>query len=159
MTVVRLTDRRTVLRLGGGVVALAVGIGAGVLDRRSDDGPEAAPEPSGPTASSSSTTTTITTTSAPPTTTSTVPPVAPDEVPPGVIAIGIAYLSLRPDEADLETLLGLLPSPDGDVVASARTRVADDFTAARTVDVDGWVLAESEGRAAAVLSLVCSPSC
>lgn len=155
-------DRRTALRVGGGVIVLAVGIGAGVVGRRlsrvtSDD-----------TAGSSllSPSPISTTTTAPATTTTTTPDVTQspiqvvyDEVTDGVLAVGQAYLLQEPSEADLETLLMALPAPDGDVATAARGLISADFKARNTVTIDGWVLARSEARAAAVLALVCSDEC
>lgn len=151
-----LPDRRTALRFGGGIVALAVGVGAGVVDRRLDSdsgsgGP--ADSPATTTSAGPSSTTSTTTTS------TTVPPLVPDAVPAGVVTIGLAHMAERPREADLASLLTLLPSPDGDVTAAAQARVADDFEAGDTVVLDGWVLAVSEARAAAVLALLCTGQC
>ena len=150
-------DRRTALRFGGGIVALAVGVGAGVIDRRIDsDSAAGGPTDSSPTTTSTgpSSTTSTTTTS-----TTTIPPLVPDAVPAGVVTIGLAHMAERPREADLAALLTLLPSPDGDVTAAARARVAGDFEAGDTVVLDGWVLAVSEARAAAVLALLCTGQC
>ncbi len=154
-----LPDRRTALRFGGGIVALAVGVGAGVVDRRLDSdsgsgGPADSPSTTTSAGPSSTTSTTTTTTS-----TTTVAPLVPDAVPAGVVTIGLAHMAERPREADLASLLPLLPSPDGDVTAAARARVADDFEAGDTVVLDGWVLAVSEARAAAVLALLCTGQC
>lgn len=132
-------------------MALAIGVGAGIIDRRRDTDSSATE----PTDLSPTTTTTTSTT----TTSTTVPPLVPDDIPAGVIAIGAAYMAERPEEADLPALLTLLPSPDGDVAAAARAGVAADFEAGDTVVLDGWVLATSEARAAAVLALVCTDPC
>lgn len=151
-------SRRTVLA-GGGVVALAVGIGIGLSERDNGGAPdEGTPGPAGSTP-------TTTSTSAPGSSTPPDPPAGPvtlvvdPPIPEGVLATGVAYLSSHPDESDIELLLGLLPAPDGDVVAAARGAVADDFREGRTVAVDGWVLSVSEVRAAAALALHCGAAC
>ena len=87
------------------------------------------------------------------------PVIAPDAATPGVLAVGAAYLRLRPDEADMATLLSALDAHDSDPVAAAARGTASDFAAGRTVDLDGWVLATSEARAAAVVALACSSGC
>ncbi len=87
------------------------------------------------------------------------PVIAPDAATPGVLAVGAAYLRLRPDEADMATLLAALGAHDSDPVAAAARGTAPDFAAGRTVVLDGWVLADSEARAAAVVALACSPEC
>ena len=81
------------------------------------------------------------------------------EVTSGVIAIGEAYMSVEPTEADLGALLAALPAPDGDVVAAARAMIKADFSTGNVVSIDGWVLARSEARAAAVLALTCGNEC
>ena len=87
------------------------------------------------------------------------PVIAPDAATPGVLAVGAAYLRLRPDEADMATLLAALGAHDSDPVAAAARGTASDFAAGRTVVLDGWVLADSEARAAAVVTLACSLGC
>lgn len=156
-------NRRTVLRFGGGVIALAVGIGVGVVDRRLS---KVTPENTAantllPNASATSTTTTVpaTTTAVTPNTTPSSIPIITDEVTNGVIAVGRAYLQQEPSEADLDTLLRALPALDGDVVTAARGLITADFKTRNIVTIDGWVLARSEARAAAVLTLACSDEC
>ncbi len=176
----RRIDRRTVLRLSGGVIAVAVGVGAGLLDRRSRRGesaprtvnpvtPRPAPDPAADTAPTSL---------APPQAgphasggaqpstdndeaarEDTAPQVIAGDVPEGVIAVGEGYLRAVPEEADLATLLAALPAPDGDVAAAARRRITADFTTGDTFTVDGWLLSRSEARAAAVLALACAEQC
>lgn len=176
----RRIDRRTALRLGGGVIAVAVGVGAGVLDRRSRRGetaprtvdpvtPGPAPDPAAGTA---------TTSAAPPQAKphapggaqppadndgaaheAAAPQIAVGDVPEGVIVVGEGYLRAMPEEADLATLLAALPAPDGDVAAAARRRIAADFVNGDTVAVDGWLLSRSEARAAAALALACAEQC
>lgn len=176
----RRIDRRTALRLGGGVIAVAVGVGAGVLDRRSGRG-ESAPRTVDPVTHGPApdpTAGTATTSLAPPQVRphelgGTQPPadndeaaqegaasqVAAGDVPEGVIVVGEGYLRAVPEEADLATLLAALPAPDGDVAAAARRRIAADFTNGDTVAVDGWLLSRSEARAAAALALACAEQC
>jgi hypothetical protein len=139
------------------VVALAVGVGAGIIDRRQRSGQDSA-EPA-PTTTTTPPSTTATTTLPAQTTSTTTVPLVVGDVAPGVLAVGAAYLAGWPGEADLATLLTLLPSPDGDVVATARALISADFSAGATIVLDGWVLARSEARAAAVLSLACADSC
>ena len=153
-----LTDRRTALRLGGGVVALAIGVGAGILDRRGGGDSEPATGPPTEPSTTMTTTPSTTTTEAEPSST-TMSPLTPDELPPGVMAVGTAYIALRPDEGDVESLLTALPSPDGDVLAAARDAIVADFSSGDTVAIDGWMLAVSEARAAAVLTLLCEDGC
>ena len=175
--------RRAVLGLGGGLIALAVGVGTGILSRRSTPiGPDAATSSTGSAPGPNSTV------HEPPSTTNDEPisnsnylvdvesngeigPAAELDtaetqallvasgVTPGVLAVGRAYLRDVPEEANMGVLLARLPVPDGDVVAAARSRVATDFGARHTVSVDGWVLARSEARAAALLSLACPDGC
>jgi len=185
----RRIDRRTALRLGGGVIAVAVGVGAGVPDRRSGRG-ESAPravDPVTPGPAPDPTAGTATTSLAPPQSSSHAPGgaqpsagndeaarevaapqvtaedvlegVAAVDIPEGVIAVGEGYLRAVPEEADLATLLAALPAPGGDVAAAARRRIAADFTNGETVAVDGWLLSRSEARAAAALALACAEQC
>lgn len=95
----------------------------------------------------------------PPTTT-----LEPVEVPEigvvdgALIALGERVIAVT-GEDDLDTLLRALPaSPDGgsdDPVTAAAAVTATEFAAGDTVVIDGWVLAVSEARAAAVLALLC----
>jgi hypothetical protein len=69
---------------------------------------------------------------------------APDEVLAGVVVVGTRYRELAPDDdLDLGDDLG---------IDALRERVRADFEAGETVDVDGWVLALTEARAAALLA-------
>lgn len=92
------------------------------------------------------------------------PPASTGPVTPttdAVALVGAAYLATSPDVADVPGLRAALPTLDGAtadrVVAQMATiepTVRDDFAAARTVSVDGWVLALSEAQAAALVSLL-----
>ena len=151
-------NRRTALRLGGGIIGLAVGIGAGVLDRQAspDEKSQATNFDLGSrpatTTSSRSTTTSIDTSIG-------LPPIQVGEVTSGVIVIGEAYMRVEPGEADVRTLLTKLPALDGDVVASAKAMIESDFSTGNVVSIDGWIFARSEARAAAVLALTCGNEC
>lgn len=131
-------DRRTALRAGGGALAIVLGVGAGWLDRRGGGGDAASP--------TATTTTTVATSGE-------FPDVG--EVDPGILVVGTRYLATHPDENDLATLLAALPPVDDDPVTAAAARLRDDFARGETVVVDGWVLARSEARAAAILALAC----
>lgn len=156
-------SRRTVLRVGsGGALAVVIGVLAG---RRLDGGDDSAAvptgvEPSPPTSTSTSSTTTTTSTTTSTTTTTTAAPVVIPEigdVDAGIVALGRRVLETG-DETDLSTLLALLPSGAGDPIEQAATVVRAEFLDGRTIVVDGWVLAASEARAAAVVALLCEDS-
>jgi hypothetical protein len=76
----------------------------------------------------------------------------------GIRAVGEAYLRERPGDRGAAVLARLLrrraawreplDSPDVPGVLAAESRA--DFRAGRTVHVDGWVLSETEARAAAL---------
>ena len=80
-------------------------------------------------------------------------------------AIGRAYLSRAPEEADAGTLFARLAADDPQAAhalsstdtegarAWLRGRVRADFAAGRTADVAGWRLARTEARAMALLAL------
>lgn len=73
------------------------------------------------------------------------------EVPAGLIAIGLRYRELQPDD-DIHDIGSGLPDGEADARAELAQRVRADFDAGDVVDVDGWVLARTEARAAAVLA-------
>ena len=74
------------------------------------------------------------------------------EVPRGLVVIGTRYRELHPDD-DWNAVGEDLPRQDGARALDALTdRVRTDFETGDVVDVDGWVLARSEARAAAVLA-------
>jgi hypothetical protein len=79
------------------------------------------------------------------------------EIDAGIIALGRRVIEVT-GEADLEMLLAQLPDGAGDPIERAAAVVRADFSAARTVVVDGWVLSVSEARAAAAVSLLCEAS-
>lgn len=73
----------------------------------------------------------------------------------GLVAIGSRYRELYPDD-DPSAVGDAVPEADGDegvaldVVFTEQVRA--DFDAGDIVDVDGWVLARSEARVAALLA-------
>jgi hypothetical protein len=77
------------------------------------------------------------------------------EPTPGLVAIGTRYRELYPDD-DPSEVGGAVPDREGRVdVPPAPVfaeRVRADFDAGDVVDVDGWVLARSEARLAALLT-------
>ena len=142
-------SRRDALRLGsGGALALVIGGGAGWLDRRDAATTQVAPDVDSPATTTSTTSTT--TTAAP-----VVIPALPNAIDPAIIALGERVIAAT-GEDDLAALLATLPGASDDPLVDAAALVRDDFAAGRTVDVDGWVLAVSEARAAAVVALLCS---
>ncbi len=88
-----------------------------------------------------------------------VPPVgAPAEDYIG--RVGEAYRATVPDEDDRLVLEEMLPELAGLDAAAAvaalptlEPAAREDFAAGRTVEVDGWILAATEGRASALISL------
>jgi len=87
---------------------------------------------------------------------------APAEVPPddALAALGRRYLRDHPDEADAAVLLAALPALGGAVpddpttqLAVLRDQVAADYESGAVVEVDGWILALTEARAAALYAL------
>lgn len=84
-----------------------------------------------------------------------------DDVP-AVAELGGAYLAARPDDPDAEQLFAeLLPTrmTDRDVQQSSREQlrtvlheaVVADFSAGRTVTVQGWLLSATEARLAGLV--------
>ena len=70
--------------------------------------------------------------------------------------IGERYLAAHPEERSRALLVADVGPVGDDGLASfarLRDRVRDDFAARRTVTVDGWLLARTEARAAALLAL------
>jgi hypothetical protein len=80
------------------------------------------------------------------------------ESPDGVVRLGRSYLRTHPEENKLGTLRSSLPQLDATqpyrpqlpTLAAANT---DDFANGRVVSVDGWLLGDTEARAAAAISL------
>jgi hypothetical protein len=75
------------------------------------------------------------------------------------VRIGRRYLATVPEEADLDLLLAWLPEArDIEQLATGLCNldaaVADDFDRGRVVLIDGWLLSQTEARAAAVLALI-----
>jgi hypothetical protein len=73
--------------------------------------------------------------------------------------VGDAYLAAHPDEADAEVLAAALPADvdaEGDplrLMRAVEDAAAADYAAGRVVLVDGWRLAQTGARAAALVSL------
>lgn len=148
-------SRRQVLRLGsGGALALVIGAGAGWLDRA-----DRAPESTAPLNGSADATTTSTTIATTTTTTKPVTVSGIGEVDPRIIALGQRVVEVT-GEDDVAELLARLPTADpaSDPLQSAAARIRADFEQSDTITVDGWILAASEARAAAVIALACSDS-
>ncbi len=89
-------------------------------------------------------------------------PVPPVGAPPEahIARVGEVYRHAVPDEDDrgaLEELLpdlaGLAPPLAVAALPTLEPAIRDDFGAGRTFEVDGWILAVTEGRAAALISL------
>ena len=148
-------SRRDALKLGsGGALALVIGGGAGWLDRR-DPATIASGEDLAP-ASTATTTTTTTLTTTPMSAAPVVIPELPNTVDPAIIQLGQRVIDIT-GERDLADLLDALPGVSDDPLVDAAALIREEFADRRTVVVDGWVLAESEARAAAVIALLCAP--
>ncbi len=77
-----------------------------------------------------------------------------------LVAVGRRYLDVHPEEASVAFLLRAIPQLGTDVpldpvvgLAGLRDRVAEDFAAGEVVSVDGWLLARTEARAAALYAI------
>ena len=80
-------------------------------------------------------------------------------------AVGRAYLAIRPGEADPQVVRDLMQKHatlQGDALGGCgnlrlqalyRRAVRHDFETGRIVEIDGWVLAETEARACAIVAL------
>ena len=66
--------------------------------------------------------------------------------------IGIDYRATTPTEAK-EGVLTQLLTTEGDPTEQLNRKVNDDFAAGRIVTVDGWVLAVTEARQCALISV------
>ncbi len=73
------------------------------------------------------------------------------DAPAGLLAIGVRYRQLQPDD-DIHAIESDLPEEAPDALAELAGRVRADFETGDIVDVDGWVLARTEARAAALLA-------
>ena len=131
---------------GGG--ALAVVLGGGLAWLLTDDDP-----PDGASSSGDASDAAATSTDTLPAPTGDAPTF--DDVDPGIIAVGTAYVAAYPDD-DLPSLLADLPTDSDDPIADAATTTAEEFAAGDTVVIDGWVLARSEARASALIALACA---
>ncbi len=161
-------DRRRLLAWGsGGAVALVLGLTGGWLDRRRPDPvtPSAGSTGSPPTGPTTPTAPDVTTPAAADATARLLQALDAREVDPALVALGRAVIAAHPDEADPEHLVASLlgppvPSTNGpgsrvDPFELAARRVTDDFRAGAVLRVDGWILAASEARAAALIALAC----
>jgi hypothetical protein len=79
----------------------------------------------------------------------------------GVRRIGELYREEHPDEDDAAVLAGFLPAFVGmdadqaeEALATLRDQARQELLAGNVVEVDGWVLAVTEARAAALVSLL-----
>ncbi len=77
-----------------------------------------------------------------------------------LLAVGERYLATHPEEADTEVLLAALAPLGGSIPADPDTQLAvlgqqvsADYAAGDVVELDGWVLSRTEGRAAALFVL------
>ena len=86
----------------------------------------------------------------------------PTDVPADVAltALGERYLREVPAERDEAVLLAALPALGGSVptdpatqLAALREQVAADYEADEVVELDGWLITRTEGRAAALYAL------
>lgn len=80
--------------------------------------------------------------------------------------LGRLYVARRPDEGDLEALMGRIAGSLGlhqdelaivgrrELQARVRHRIRQDFASGAVVDLDGWRLAVTEARLCAVAALV-----
>ena len=81
------------------------------------------------------------------------------DLPAPAAELGSAYLALHPEEADAERLIELLFGAGGDPdTAAARSRLAErigrDWIELDTVQLDGWIVARSDGRFLALATLL-----
>ena len=148
-------SRRQALKVGAGVVALAIGGGSVWAAMRSEGSPAA-------------TSGTTTATSAPPP--ASIAPLSASQIDaldaldksaiaaldPAIALLGRRYLAEHPEESDPAVLLDRLPEPTEDPIAAASAAIAGEYEKGQSVAVAGWLLAISEARAAAVVALVCS---
>jgi len=79
------------------------------------------------------------------------------ELDPAIADLGHRYLATYPSEADPATLLERLPAPVDNPIEAAAAVISGEFSRGETISIDGWVLAVSEARAAALVALVCVP--
>jgi hypothetical protein len=73
-------------------------------------------------------------------------------------SLGRAYLSLTPDEVSVDTLFDRVPSLSRaravvEQLPELQAAVTSDFAHERTVSIDGWRLARTEARVAALHAL------
>jgi hypothetical protein len=87
-------------------------------------------------------------------------PEAPATLAAALVAVGRRYLDEYPGEADQGRLLDQLPALEGEVpeqpgraLSVLAPQVEADAERGEVVDLDGWVLTRTEGRAAALYAL------
>lgn len=151
-------SRRQIVRLGSGAaLALVIGGGTAWLDRARNQ--TSNPNPATNTSTSSTTTTLPTTT----TTAIEIDGIA--NIDPRIIKIGQRVVEVT-GEGDINKLFAQLaiadanlsgdPSSDdvgADPLTRASNHIRTEFLAGDTITVDGWLLAASEARAAAIIAL------
>ena len=78
-------------------------------------------------------------------------------------ALGRAYFTIQPEEADEDTLLRLLSADldvsvlgmdDGELRRVSRERMRRDFEEGKTVSVRGWILSRTELRLCGLAALL-----
>lgn len=85
-------------------------------------------------------------------------PLAPDAVA-AIIAVGHAYLSAVPGDADADGLRRDLGLDGGRTISAVdlgldlQAAVRDDYALGRVIVLDGWMLSLTETRAAALVAL------
>ena len=67
--------------------------------------------------------------------------------------VGEAYLAARPTERDARLLVSAIAAVAPNGPRDLRDAVSRDFTAGRSLLLDGWLLADTEGRLAALVAL------
>jgi hypothetical protein len=75
-----------------------------------------------------------------------------------ITSLGRAYLSLTPEEQSVDTLFERVPGlhrnqPVVEQLSGLQAKVTADFARHRTVSIDGWRVARTEARVAALHAL------
>lgn len=74
-------------------------------------------------------------------------------VPEDLAVLGEAYLRAHPDENDGELLVGAVLVGEGDLTEALRSTIASEHAVGEVVEADGWRLARTEARLAALVHL------